>query len=102
MHPVHIAVSILNLVCGAAAVLLFVLPKETTLHTLAAFAVVGGYFANILAVAITLALVIVLAVRTARGQGRAYLSKQWLGLFNGSFVVIFWGSLLLYWKLVAS
>jgi hypothetical protein len=102
MHPAHVAVSVVNLICGAAAVLLFVLTPGRDLHTLFAFAVVGGYIANTLAVGITAVLIIVLLIRAARGQGRSFVAKQWLGLFNGSFVVAFWGALLLYGKLVAS
>ena len=102
MQPVHVVVSVVNIICGIAAILLFVLANGSPLHTLAAFAVVLGYFANLLAVVITLALLIVLGVRAVQGQGKGYLSRHWLGFFNGSFVVAFWGSLALYVQLVAS
>lgn len=102
MHPVHIVVSVVNAICGVAFILLLVLSDGSLLHTLAAFAVVFGYFANLLAVIITLALLIVLGIRAAQGQGKAYLSHQWLGFLNGSLVSAFWLSFTLYAQIVVS
>jgi uncharacterized membrane protein len=102
MHPAHVAVSMVNLICGFAALLLLFFTNGTPLHTLASFAVVVGYVANLLAVAIALVLLVVLAVRFVNGQAQALLKSQWLGLFNGTFVVAFWGAVLLYGRLNAS
>jgi hypothetical protein len=56
------------------------------------FFVVGGYFANVLAVSVSVAVVIgiLLVVRTVKGEVRPFLNKHWLGLFNGLFVIAFW------------
>ena len=96
MRPVHIVVSVMNLFCGFAFALLLLLPRESLLATFAAPAVVGGYFANLLALIVAAALLLVLVVRAIGGQGVAYVRQQWLGFFNGFVVLAFWGAFILY------
>ena len=56
MHPIHIVISVFNLLCGGALLALFILPPEPY-PSLATFAVFGGYIANALAVLIALIVV---------------------------------------------
>ena len=87
MHPVHVVVSVFNLICGAIVLFMVLLGKDSMAAQAAPFAVVGGYFGNLIAISVAGVLVILLLARIPTHQARATFEKQWLGLFNGAFVV---------------
>lgn len=87
-----------NLACGVAA--LFLLASSPGPRpALATFAVFGGYWANLLAVLVTLVLAAMLAVRAAGGGARPLFARHWLGVFNGACVVFFWSAVVVIGKL---
>jgi len=86
MHPFHIFVSIANLAAAAAFFLLMCLPNGEHVG-LASFAVGGGYFFNAIAVAVSIVMLISLVWFAYKGKGRTFIRRQWLGVFNGAFVV---------------
>jgi hypothetical protein len=90
MHRFHIAVSVVNIVAGLSFALLLWARPENEHPVWAGFSVVGGYFANVLAVSVAVVIGILLVVRTVKGEVRPFLNKHWLGLFNGLFVIAFW------------
>lgn len=90
MHRFHIVVSAVNIVAGLSLALLLWVGPEGEHPAWAAFSVVGGYFANALAVLISLIVGILLVVRTVKGDARSFLKRHWLGLLNGLFVIWFW------------
>lgn len=97
MHPFHIFISIWNLICGFALILLFAFGEYTEFtEWLAAISIAPGYFANLLAVFISLVLCVFGLIHLAKGSVKAFVQTNWLGLFNGAFVVLFWASLFWY------
>ncbi len=86
MHPFHIFISAFNLLCAAALAAF----AWTDIAALGAFAVIGGYLANLLAALTSLVVAIWYLVSLAKGNGRKIVAGHWLGLFNGAFVVAFW------------
>jgi hypothetical protein len=90
MHPAHIVISALNAICGAIVLEMVLHGKDALTASIAPFAVVGGYLGNLIAIAIAGVLLILLVVRAPAGRARVTFERQWLGLFNGAFVVAFW------------
>ena len=88
MHPFHISISVINLLCGLAVALAY----TTNFHRedLLGFGIFVGYFANLLAVVISIVLFVILIVRYIKGQGKPFIARNWLGIFNGVFVLLFW------------
>ena len=54
------------------------------------FGIFFGYFANIFAVVISIIVFSILIVRHFKGQGKLFFDCNWLGIFNGVFVIVFW------------
>ena len=90
MHRFHIVVSAVNIVAGLSLALLLWVRPEGEHPAWAAFTVVGGYFANALAVLVLLIVGVLLVVRSVNGDARSFLNRHWLGLLNGLFVIGFW------------
>lgn len=92
VHPFHIAVSLLNL-SALAALLGTLVPffPDAVRHSLGAFAVVGGYAANLLAVGVGALAAAWVGWSMLRGQGRSVWARHRLGVFNAVFVVMCWG-----------
>ncbi len=89
MHPIHVAISVFNILCGVLAYIgLYIF--QDSLSQLGAASVHVGYFANLIAIAVSFVLVVLLVIRYFSGNYRGFLSKNWLGIFNGISVVLFW------------
>ena len=95
MHRIHIFISCINIFCGAIFILGLILHGTVISGWLIAPGMVGGYIANIFTVIISFFLFIVFIVRLAQGKSRIFLARHWLGIFNGSFIVLFWGFIIL-------
>jgi len=54
------------------------------------YAVVVGILANLLVVIVSLVMIPRLVYAYRQNILRQYLHNQWLGYFNGAFVVVFW------------
>ena len=61
-----------------------------TYPSLATFAVFGGYIANALAVVISLIMVLWVVFTKLFKAEKVNLTKHWLGIFNGVFVIAVW------------
>ena len=96
MHPLHIFISIWNLICGFAFALLFTNWLEDSSGWLYIISVVGGYFANISAIFTSLVLCVFGLIHLVKGSAKTFIKTNWLGLFNGAFVVLFWASFFWY------
>jgi hypothetical protein len=98
MSIVHVLVSVANLVMLAA----FIIGLNKGPPNLLALGVIGGYFANAVALGIAFVLVIVLAVRVPARTATQTFQRQWLGLANGAVVILAWATFLVFeegpWK----
>jgi hypothetical protein len=90
MHPFYIILSVLNLVCLFSFTALFLLPEDSPTEFLAIFAVLGGTFANLIVVIVSLILLPRFIKNYIHKTHKDFLSTHWLGLFNGAFVIVFW------------
>jgi hypothetical protein len=86
MNPYHIFISIINILCGVAAIVGW----KYEFRGLLPLAVYVGYFANLIAVAVAFVLLVLLLVRVPSGKARSLLSDSWLGILNGFVVVVAW------------
>ena len=89
MHPVHIFISVTNLICGFAMIIALSLAPEPS-PFLMGVGVFGGYIMNAVAVLITIMLSVLFAYHYLNKNHKKMLHRHWLGLFNGTFVVTFW------------
>ena len=102
MHPLYIFISIWNLLSALSFALLFLIKSENEFKQfLGVFSVFGGYFANLSAVVTFAILLVFYVVKLIKGDSNQFLSKHWLGLFNGAFVVFCWVSFFGYSKYVS-
>ena len=86
MHPWHLIVSVVNILCGISAYLgIYVF--EEYLGQIGGIMVIFGYFANLIALIISFVLIIVLTARAFKHKHRPFFSNNWLGIFNGLFVI---------------
>lgn len=88
-HPFHIFIAIWNLSCLFSLVLVFCFKSELVDY-LAAYAFISGAIGNLVAVIVTLALAIRCVIRITFRKTAEITSEDWLGLFNGAFVIFFW------------
>ena len=96
MSPLHIFISIWNLICGFAFILLISTSGNTAFREAISLIVVSGYFANILAVIVTFVLFVSYLIRLAKGSSEQFIKNEWLGFFNGMFVVFCWAAFIGY------
>ena len=95
MHKFHILVAGFNLFClflftfSLLFSMYFNLPKGTLQFPLIV-GMMGGYFANFLALGITVLLSLVLLAKFIQNKHKDFIKEHKLGLFNGIFVVFFW------------
>ena len=88
MQPWHLIVSVVNILCGITAYLgIYVF--EEYLGQIGEIMVIFGYFANLIALIISFVLIIVLTARALKHKHRPFFSNNWLGIFNGLFVILF-------------
>jgi hypothetical protein len=87
MNPYHIFISIINILCGIAAIVGW----KYEIRGLLPLAVYVGYFANLIAVVVSLVLIVLLITRVPSGKAKELLSTSWLGFLNGFVVVVAWG-----------
>jgi hypothetical protein len=92
MKPFYVGVAALNLVCLAALVVAFALGTGSAKAGLLSFAVVGGYFANLMAVLVSAFLIVVVVLRGRTGQAGTTLRANWLGVASGAVVVLAWSA----------
>lgn len=93
MHPVHIFISIVNILCLIAVAMTFSGHAGSHAEALVTYGVFFGYFANSAAI-ISAALVLLLVlIRIIRRSSTNSLKRHWLGLANGGVVLLFYGVL---------
>lgn len=91
MYKSHIFVSCFNLLCALTLlVLFFVIPPNGESYLLA-FALIGGYIGNVVALGVAVILLVLIACRAFTKKVQASISNHWLGLLNGFVVITFWG-----------
>jgi len=90
MHKAHISVSCINLLCLFFLLVAITLPEFQIAKNLLVLGVFGGYFVNLITVFISLCLVIFYIYRWLNGTQSDFITKHWLGVFNGLFIVGFW------------
>jgi len=86
VHPLHLAITLALVLCGAGAVVGVVWP-ESGLIGLSFF---FGWWVTVTAMTIALVLVIILLYRSLSGSARPLLAKSWLGLLNGAVALGSW------------
>ena len=86
MRKAHVVISIANLVVLAA----FIIGTTMDLPNLFMFGVIGGYFANVVAIVVAFLLVLIVAIRVPSGTALNTFRRQWLGIANGAAVVAIW------------
>ena len=94
MHPFHKFISVLNLTFGAGALISYFVAKDI-LEKVLTVSIIGGYIGNVFAVLISIILTVLLAYNFSRNNQKAFIKSNWLGLFNGFFVIVFWCSFIL-------
>ncbi len=97
MHPAHITILVVNILCGVFAYIGLFLFRDS-LGQLGGISVHVGYFANLIAIVVSFVLIILLAIRFVSGKHRDLLSDNWLGIINGIFVVVFWVFAFVIWE----
>lgn len=91
MNPLYVGTSLFNFACLFLLVATFFVENADTKASLAAFAVVGGFIANLMALAITGLLVVrVVAAAVLRQPYNKALRDNWLGIINGVVVLVAW------------
>ena len=106
-HPFHIFVAIWNLLClfGLTITTIY-LPLDSEYRgDLTSLFLFVGLYANLFAVSIALfVLLYYFTVKLLDIEKEKFISRNWLGIFNGGFVFLFWFSAVqltaLYEKLV--
>ena len=86
MNAYHVFVSVFNIMCGAAVIV----GSNFDMGGIAGLGVYLGYFANLIAIAICLFLVVLLIIRIPSGTSKKLLASSWLGFLNGFAVVGIW------------
>ena len=79
-----------QLVCLAALVIAFALGTGSAKAGLLSFAIVGGYFANLMAVLVSAFLIVVVVLRGRTGKAGTTLRANWLGVVSAAVVVLAW------------
>ena len=91
MRPFHAYISAVNLVCGVSFIALFLTDGDAKFREILSFiSVIGGPVANFIAVIISLVLLVRYSIQARQGNGKKLIEHEWLGLFNGAFVVFCW------------
>jgi hypothetical protein len=86
MHPLHVTISVLNVVCLTSALIGY-FARNTAALT---FGIFVGYWANALAILVAFVVALLLAIRFRSGGAPSTFRTSWLGLANGAFVLLFW------------
>ena len=86
MHPGHIAVSAVCLLCGLSAVVGYLVPSPGLLGS----GVFFGYWATLAAIVIAIFVAGLLLDRARKGQAQPFIRRSWLGLANGGVALMFW------------
>jgi hypothetical protein len=93
MKTLHVCVAAFNLLCLGAMASAFVVGGGSVKESLTAFAVVGGYFANLFALLVSAILLILLSIRAFSHRANSTLRAHWLGIANGGVVIFAWAVL---------
>ena len=97
MRKVHIFISALNLTCAFSFILLFLTEGNSTFRkVLSLISVIGGPIANLVAVIISLIVLVRYFIQLAQGDTQQFIKYEWLGVFNGAFVLFCWGAFIGY------
>ena len=86
MHPGHIAISGVCLLCGVSAVVGYFIPATNLLG----LGVFFGYWATLSAIVIGIFVAGFLFDRAREGKAREFIRKSWLGLANAAVALSFW------------
>lgn len=90
MHPLHVGVGGVNLALAAALAWLAQFDPKDPQADLAVPVIVGGYLANLLALAIAAFVLAMLPAKLAAGQGGAWFRRHGLAMLNGLVVLLAW------------
>ena len=92
MRKFHIFISALNLACVFSFILLFLTDGDSTFRSvLSLISVIGGPIANLVAVIISFIVLLRYLIRLSQGNAKQFIKHEWLGVFNGAFVLLCWG-----------
>jgi len=97
MRKFHIFISALNLTCALSFILLFLTDGDSAFRMALAFiSVIGGPIANLVAVTISLMILVRYFIHVEVGNAKQFIKHEWLGVFNGAFVLLCWGAFIGY------
>lgn len=97
MRKFHIFISALNLACVFSFTLLFLTDGDSTFRkVLSLISVIGGPSANLVAVIISFIVLVRYFIRLSQGNAKQFIKYEWLGVFNGVFVLLCWGAFIGY------
>jgi uncharacterized membrane protein YedE/YeeE len=83
----HFAIAVINLLCLVAAIGGYLANQGGVVGIGMAF----GYFANAVAVVVSICLLLWLLSASLSGRASLVLRRHWLGIANGAVVVAIWG-----------
>lgn len=93
MYPIHKFISIANLLClTCVALFLF----GGTGFSGLGISVFFGYFANLAAIGVGAATLLLIAVKARKGDGIITCKQHWLGIVNALAVVLAWSPVFLH------